>query len=273
MRCDGKRLRMSPYTQIMPYLMTRRCDAQNNVRIEIDVDPVSEYIASLPPEAPRVSYMTLLIAAYVRALRKYSQVNRFIRGKKYYQRKDIAVCFVVLKSRESDGSHEETVLKLKLSPDATLFEICEQVNKAVDENQVMAHENMTDKLLAWVLRAGPLVTLLVSAIKAMDYFGIIPKAIAEASPFHAGLFITNLMSIRTNYVYHHLYEFGTNSLFAAMGNAQRRLVMRDGQVTERRYMPLGVTLDERICSGYEFACFFREFESYMKKPKRLETLD
>ncbi|MCL2545421.1 MAG: 2-oxo acid dehydrogenase subunit E2 [Clostridia bacterium] len=264
---------MPPYTQITPYIMTRRCDAENNMRVEIDIDPIAEYIASLPPEAPRVSYMTLIIAAYVRALRKYPQVNRFIRGKKYYQRKDITVCFVVLKTRESDGSYEETVLKLKLDPDATLFEVCERVNKAVEDNREMAHENVTDKLLAWVLRAGPLVTLLVNAIKAMDYFGVVPKAVAEGSPFHTGLFITNLMSIRANYAYHHLYEFGTNSLFVSMGNCQRRLVLREGQATEKRYMPLGVTVDERICSGFEFICFFREFESYMRKPKRLETLD
>ena len=81
------------------------------------------------------------------------------------------------------------------------------------------------------------------------------------------------MSIRARYVYHHLYEFGTNSLFVSMGACERRLEMRGGQVVEKSYMPLGVTLDERICSGFEFVCFMREFESYMRKPKRLETLD
>ena len=275
MRCDGKRLRMPPYSQLVPYIETRRCDSQNNVKVEIDIDPITEYIASLReerPEASHVSYMTLIIAGYVRALRKYPQVNRFIRGKKFYQRKDITVSFVILKSRESDGSYEETVLKLKLDPDATLFDICDQVNKAVEDNRGMAHENITDKLLAWVLRAGPLVSLVVGALKVMDYFGFVPKAIVEGSPFHTGLFITNLMSIRANYVYHHLYEFGTNSLFVSMGNCVKRLEMRGGQVVEKRYMPLGVTVDERICSGFEFICFLREFESYMRKPKRLETL-
>jgi len=273
MRCDGKRLRMPPYSQIVPYLEPRRCDSQNHVRIEFDMDPISEYIAALPPDAPTVSYMTLVIASYVRALRKYPQANRFIRGKRFYQRNEITVCFVMLKSREKDGSFEETVLKLKFSPDATLFEICEQVDRAVEENRAMAHENITDKLLAWVLKAGPIVSLLVGAIKCMDYFGFAPKFIVDGSPFHTGLFITNLASIRANYVYHHLYEFGTNSLFVAIGSGQRRLVLKDGKVAEKRYIPFGVVVDERICSGFEFVCFFREFSSYMRNPKRLETLD
>lgn len=276
MRCDGKRLRMPPYSQIVPYLETRRCDSQNNIRVEIDIDPIAEYIASLreeQPDAPQVSYMALIIAAYVRALRKYPQVNRFIKGKKFYQRQEITVCFVVLKTRDNDGSYEETVLKIKLDPDATLFDVCKQINNTVDENRAVGHENITDKLLAWVLRAGPVVSLVVGLVKLMDYFGFAPKAIIEGSPFHTGLFVTNLMSIRSKYVYHHLYEFGTNSLFVSMGACERRLEKHGDQVVERTYMPLGATVDERICSGFEFICFLREFESLIRKPKRLETLD
>ena len=264
---------MPPYSQIVPYIETRRCDSQNNIRVDIDIEPVSQYIASLPPEAPHVSYMSLIIAAYVRTMRKYPQANRFIKGKHFYQRKHIEVCFVMLKTREKDGSHEETVLKLRFDPDSTLFDICNQVNKAVEDNRETAHENITDKLLSWVLRAGPLVSLLVGIVKLMDHFAIAPRAIIEGSPFHTGLFITNLMSIRANYAYHHLYEFGTNSIFLSMGNGHRRLEMRNGQVVEKRSIPLGVTVDERICSGYEFICFFREFESFLRKPKRLETLE
>ncbi len=273
MRCDGKRLRMPPYSQIIPYLETRRCDSQNNVKVEFDIDPISEYIASLPPDAPTVSYMSLVVAAYVRALRKFPQINRFIKGRHFYQRKDITVSFVVLKSRESDGSFEETVLKLKIDPNATLFDVCNQINTAVEENRTMAHENSTDKLLSFVMRFGPLVSLVAGLVKVLDYYGLAPRAIVDNSPFHTGLFVTNLMSIRTNYVYHHLYEFGNTSLFAAMGNCQKKLEMQGDKVVEKRYMPLGVCVDERVCSGFEFACFFREFEAYMRKPKRLETLE
>jgi len=217
--------------------------------------------------------MTLIIAAYVRALRKFPQINRFIKGKHFYQRNEVSVCFVMLKNRENDGSYEETVLKLKFDPDATLFQVCEQVNKAVEDNRAVAHENATDKLLSAVLRTGPLVSLVAGVIKTMDYFGFAPRAIIDGSPFHTGLFITNLMSIRANYVYHHLYEFGTTSLFVSMGNCQKRLEKHDDQVVEKRCIPLGVTVDERICSGFEFVCFLREFESYIRKPKRLETLE
>ena len=164
-------------------------------------------------------------------------------------------------------------MKLKFDPNDMLFDVCKKVNAAIEENKGATFANKTDKLLAAVLRITPLVSVVIGILKAMDYFGCLPRSIVDGSPFHASLFITNLMSIRTNYVYHHMYEFGTNSLFAAMGNCERRLELQDGQVVEKRYMPVGVTVDERVCSGYEFSCFLREFESFMRKPKRLESAE
>ena len=36
----------------------------------------------------------------------------------------------------------------------------------------------------------------------------------RAKFFHASLSLTNLASIRTNHIYHHVYEFGTISVFS-----------------------------------------------------------
>ena len=36
-------------------------------------------------------------------------------------------------------------------------------------------------------------------------------------------------------------------------------------------MPLGVTMDERICSGSYFAVAFRKMKYYLKNPELLET--
>lgn len=262
---------MPVYNRIIPYIENRRCDSQNNIRVDFDVEPISEYIAQLPKDSPTVSYMSIFIAAYIRALKKFPQANRFIRGKRFYQRNEITVSFVMLKDRQNDGSHEETVLKVKFEPDDTLFDVCTKIEKTMSENSSEAYNNKTDKLLALVTRITPLVSLVVAMIKMLDYFGWIPRFIVDASPFHSGLFITSMMTIRTNYVYHHLYEFGTTSLFASLGKFEKRVEMRDGQTVEKRYMPVGVTVDERIGAGYEFACFLREFEIYMRKPKRLET--
>jgi len=106
--------------------------------------------------------------------------------------------------------------------------------------------------------------------KLMDRYGLLPKAIIDASPFHTSLVITNLASIRTNHIYHHLYEFGTSSIFVAMGN-MREVARRKGEeIVFDRCLPMGIVMDERICSGSYFARVFRRFRQYMLDPSLLE---
>ena len=45
---------------------------------------------------------------------------------------------------------------------------------------------------------------------------------------------------------------------------------RDGSVTNRPVIPLGVTIDERIAPGAVFAMALHQWEVYMRNPERLE---
>ena len=39
---------------------------------------------------------------------------------------------------------------------------------------------------------------------------------------------------------------------------------------DKKMMPLGVVMDERICTGYEYATFFNDFRHYLRHPEELE---
>ena len=90
------------------------------------------------------------------------------------------------------------------------------------------------------------------------------------SPFHMSLGITNLASIRTNHIYHHCYEFGTTSVFLAMGNSREVPKRKGGEIVFEKTIPIGVTMDERICSGSYFARVFRRMMQYLRDPALLE---
>ena len=98
-----------------------------------------------------------------------------------------------------------------------------------------------------------------------------PKKIIDASPFHESLLISNLASIRTNHIYHHVYEFGTTSVGITMGNPRVVPRLRRDEVVFERTLPLGVVMDERICSGSYFSSAFKCLLKYMKNPTLLET--
>ena len=105
----------------------------------------------------------------------------------------------------------------------------------------------------------------------MDKHNLLPKSVIDASPFHESLLLSNLASIRTNHIYHHVYEFGTTSMSVTMGNPRIVPKLKRDEVVFEHTLPLGVVMDERICPGSYFAAVFKRLSQYLKNPALLEV--
>lgn len=267
MRADGKRLKHfnAMYT-VAAHIMTRRSDAMNMITIDIPCEPMQTYINNARKEGRHISHMALVMAAYVRTVAAYPFLNRFVVNKKVYARNELRVGMVVLKNGQDDG----TMSKILLQPDDTLDEVNQKINDYVASNRTTEDQNATEGLIDTLLKIPGLLSIGVPILKWMDKHGLLPKAIIDASPFHASIGITNLASIKTNHIYHHCYDFGTTSLFLAMGNMREVPRRRHGEIVFERCMPMGVVMDERICSGHDFAIAFRQFQKYLANPALLE---
>ena len=268
MRADGKKLRkIDPMYKVAPHIMSKRVDSMNMITIDIPYDPMHEYIMKKRKEGIKISHMALVIAAYVRTMAEYPELNRFVVNKKVYARNEIAVGMVVLQSLED---HEGTMSKMYFEKNNTVFEVNDIINKYVEENRESPEKNSTEKIIKVLLSVPGLLRGGVNFLKFLDKHGLLPKAIINASPFHMSLGITNLASIRTNHIYHHCYEFGTTGMFMAMGITREIPVRKNGEITFVRSLPIGVTMDERICSGSYFATAFRSMKKYLANPELLE---
>ena len=268
MRKDGKKVKnIRPFAKIIPYIMSKTVDAQNAIQQNIDLAPLQEYLKT--KRAMGVSHMSLLVTAYIRTVQKYPQLNRFVVNKKIYQRNYFSISFVLMKPTGSN-ENAETVVKIKFDLSDDIYEVSRKINEAVEANRSTQYDNKTDKLLNFLIGIPLLSSTAVGLIKLLDRYGLLPRSIIDASPFHTSLFLTNLMSIRTNHIFHHIYEFGTTCVFISMGNREKRLELTKEGIAEKTYIPLGVVLDERIASGYEFATFFKTFNRYMNNPALLE---
>ena len=269
MRADGKRLKnVDPMYTVANYIMSERNDAMNMITLDIPVAPLQQYLNQCRKNGKKLSHMAILIAAYLRTMAKYPELNRFVVNRKAYTRNEISVAMVVLKS---GGDHEGTMTKMYFEPTNTVFEVQEIINTFIEENRRAPENNKTEKLIKVLLSIPGLCPLGVGLFKWMDKHGLLPKSIIDASPFHNSLCITNLASIRTNHIYHHCYNFGTTSVFMAMGNAREVPRRRRGEIVFEKCMPIGVVMDERICSGHDFAIAFRYFSKMMEDPTLLET--
>lgn len=128
--------------------------------------------------------------------------------------------------------------------------------------------NSTDKFAKFMFSVPGLPKFVVWLAYHLDKHGLLPRKIIDLSPFHTSMFITNLASIKTSYIHHHCYEFGTTSVFVCMGKPVPNYM--SGDLT-KKMMPIGVVMDERICTGYEYAAFYSDFKGYLRDLSQLET--
>jgi len=270
-RADGRAIRGSdPIVNLTPYLMPTRADSQVATRVDLDFDAMTRYIRKKREEGRTISYMGLILAAYVRTASQFPEINRFIMNKKLYARNHLCVSFVTLKKNDTDDI-DESLVKLNFNPESTVFEISEQLEAAIEVSREPRNKNRTD-VFAHTLLAVPLFpNIVVGLVRLLDRYGLMPGFVYKASPFHTSLFISNMASIGMGYIYHHIYNFGTTSIFVSMGKTEQVLhANADGTCKSRRIMPLGVVIDERIASGALYGKAFAFLRSCLAKPEILE---
>lgn len=269
-RQDGRRLKLSdPIVGLTPYIMPRRDDSQVMVTQYIDCDTLTAFIRAQRDAGNQISYMDLIVAAYVRTVAKYPELNRFIMNKKLYARNHIAVSLAVLKSMEGD-TIQETTIKVKLPPEATLMDVHNLFAASIEENRKPVTSNLTDNVARTLLSLPGLATFIVALVRFLDNYGLMPGLILKASPFHTSMFITNMASIGMPSVYHHIYNFGTTSVFIGMGRIERHAEPAPGgAVRFRRMIPLGVVIDERIACGAAYGRAFSYLREMLADPAKL----
>lgn len=269
MRADGKKVRNAdPMYTVAAHIMDKRIDAMNMITINIPYEPIQDYLNEKRKQGLSLSHMSVLVAAYMRTVAEFPLLNRFIVNKRAYARNEYAVAMVVMKA---GASNEGTISKMYFNREDTVFDVNRTIEDYVEKNRNTPEKNGTEKMIKILLSVPGVLTVGVKFFKFLDKHGLLPKSIIDMSPFHNSLVISNLISIRTNHIYHHCYEFGTTGLIITMGNLREVPVRKGGEVVFERCMPLGVVMDERICSGEYFALAFRKMKKYLKNPLLLES--
>lgn len=270
-RPDGRRTpNIEPIVRITPYLMPTRVDSMVFLQHEVDFEMLTRYIADQAAKGEKITYMQIIIAAFVRSVSQHPEINRYIMNKQYYSRNNCTVSFTMLKDPR-DADKGETVVKIKFDPTDTIYDVRDRMITVIENNRGEEKKNFADKLASGVLLVPGLTTLIVALVKLMDRYGLMPGSFLDGLPFHTSLFITNNASIGLHHVNHHIYNFGSTSLFFGMGTVEKKAVVEKGQTRMKRFLPIGITADERVSSGAHFARFFTTINRCLNDPSILET--
>ena len=270
-RPDGRRVKgIDPVMRITPYVMPMRCDAQVFLKHRADLEAMSRYIRRQKAEKnEQISYMQIVVAAYVRAVSQHPEVNRFIMNKQLFARNNCSAAFTILKNpaNPDDG---EAVVKIKFDLTDTIYDVRDRMTAAVAANRGDQPAGFVDRLLAFLFAVPGLATVIVGLVKALDRYGLAPGILMEELPFYVGMYITNTASIGLHDVNHHLYNWGDVGLFFGMGTPEKVAVVENGETRMKRTLPIGITADERVCSGAHYGRFFSDMKRYLDHPELLE---
>ena len=269
LRSDGKKIKtIDPVMKLVPHIMPTRNDAMVMCNYDIDCKGMDEYIFAKRKEGIHLTYMDLFIAALVRTIALRPKLNRFIMNGRVFKRNDIEIGFTIKKALLDTA--EETTVKMTFGGTETLLQIHDVLQKEIVANSSTAASNDTDAL-AKILTVVPngMIRFLVGVLKFFDKHGVLPKSVMKVSPFHASLFLTNMKSIKMNSVLHHIYNFGTVSIFLSMGKESYQPIVTDADAATfgiKKVMPIGAVIDERICDGLYFGNSFRELKKLLDNP-------
>lgn len=272
LRNDGINVskQLDPMVLFTPLIMPTRCESMNEVTYPADYEPLAAYIRKCTKAGiNNVSFMTILAAAYARTVYHHPSMNYFVMGTRVYAHKELTISLVVLKDT-GDGSLQEALAKITLDPADTISQVAAKMEKEIALAKKATEKNATSSFAGTLLRIPVLPTLVVWLARLTDRLGIMPKYINKISPFHCSLFITNMMSIGLPSIYHHLYNFGTCSVFMSVGKPERQTVTVGGNAARRLMLPMGFVTDERISGGAGYALGVHTFLSYLKNPELLE---
>ena len=266
-RQDGELLRdIDSMHYIMPLMYPNRCDNEAFMHIRIDLTNAEKYLEKKNADNPAYRYnlFQLVVTAMLKAITLRPQMNRFIANKNMYQRKEITAAFTVKKVFSDEGGEALARIYAKESDniDTIHDEIYRQVSFCRSDKKDGSTASMD------VIQKIPGKKLIGVIARFLDRHGWMPKSIIATDPYYCSVVLTNLGSLKLDAGYHHMTNWGTNSVFCAIGLMKKRpFYDEDGSVEMRMSVDLGLTIDERIADGYYYAKTVRLLKVLLENPE------
>lgn len=271
-RKDGVLLRdLDSMHFIVPLIYPNRCDNEAYISERIETAPIKAYLEKKNANETEFPYTMfhVIVTALVKTITLRPKMNRFIANKNIYQRNEVSAAFVVKKQFHDDGA--EALAFLHTKDEDTIDTLHEKIFKQVSSCRSEHADRTTDSMD--ILNKMPrfLSKFLVWIITKLDKHGWCPNFLIATDPYYSSVILSNLGSIKLKCGYHHLVNWGTNSVFCIIGEKKMTPhVETDGTCTMRETVDLGLTIDERLADGYYYSKTIKLLKKLLEEPELLE---
>lgn len=272
-RKDAARIRrLDSMHRIMPMIFPKRCESEVFMLERVDLTKTNEYLKekNIGLSGDRYSLFHIIIAAMLKTMLLRPHLNRFVANQNMYQRNDLSAAFVVKMGMTDDA--EEALAFINAEENDTLETIRNKVIEEIEKCRDASTKDSSQVAMDVVAVLPAFVRNIIgSFVRFLDRRGLVPQSLIANDPHYASVLLTQLGSIKLNAGYHHLTDWGTNSVFLAIGAKKKRPYFdSNGNVEMKSCIDLGITVDERISDGFYFAKSIRLMKKLLEHPELLE---
>ena len=253
---------------IFPYLMKGRNESVAYYPVVVDAENLLAHVEKVKGTEEEITIFEAVLLALVRILRERPTLNRYIIGRRLYQRDNVELSFVARRQYTLDSS--ETNVFVRVLPQDDASTALRRIRGEIRVAKQGEHKG-DDALVGLFLRAPRgILRVALAALAAWDFYVDTPGFLRGVDPLRCSAYVANLGSVGMGAAYHHLFEWGTCSLFVTIGTVKPTVVVgTDGNPAVRRTMELKIALDERIADGYYDARALELFDAYLNDPAQL----
>jgi hypothetical protein len=245
---DRIRLRQSVYHRVETLIMPTRLEASIFL-------PMSIQSAALPRflKQHNIKLFTWIIYACLQTVKMHPSLNRFVLNNRLYAHRFYSISTTVKQDKtQADNNHS---VKLQFEVDTPVKKVQDALEREI--LSVRKRQSGTQNRLFGGL--GMLPTFIFKLVlwggRKLNDFDLLPNQIIKDDPLHSSVMIANLGSIQGQSVFHHLFNWGTTSMFIAFGH-----------LDDTGHLDLTITLDERISEGLLFFKALNTFKMILENP-------
>lgn len=261
-RKDGKLIiEREPIHAIMPFIFDKRTESEVYIKEILDITELKSWVDNHNKKLDyKMTYFHALTAVFAKTVYNRPLLNRFIQGHRIYERNVVSFSFVA-KNKMVDDAKDMMVI-INADKDENALDLSKRMaidifnTKKESSNDLNNFINKLIKLPTFILK------IVAKIFKWLDYHGWLPESFTKTDSNYATILLSNLGSIKCESCYHHLNNYGTNSIVITIGIIRKE--------NGRDVVDISATLDERIASGFYFAKSIKLAQHIINNPKLLE---
>ena len=247
-RPDGTFIKgVHKYRQMMWYIMPSRNGSIVYYDTRVRAEPLLEYLDKLNPRF-HCDVTHVVVGACAQGLIETPKMNRFVSGRRMYQRRGDFATFAMKRQRGAEEAKLATV-KMQFEAHESFRQLCARIAKDIDYQRSGARTSHDKEYDFFTAMPRPMLKVGVRLFALLDYYNILPGGFIRDDPLYTSVFIANLGSLQMAPAFHHLYEWGTCPLFLMVGQIEEQPLVVDGKLEVGKVLPLRWSYDERIDDG------------------------